>query len=210
MTQLPSPQGIRHTSFEGIIATALTALALSACEKPPVKEMAAAESVLTQARADEAERYAPDRLKEAEATFAEAQKKVQDKDYRGAVISAAEATEKARSASKAAGSAKTVAQSTTQVAVAEIRAALDEIAGIREEARKSKAPDAIFEGLQLRAEEAERAVQDISALVEKGNFLEAQKAATALRGQAVALPRLWREALDQWQATHGRKARVRK
>jgi hypothetical protein len=198
------------TSLEKLAGLALAALVLSACEKPPVKELAAAEAAVSQARTDDTERYAPERLKDAQAALAEAQRKVQEKDFRGAIAAAADATEKARSAPKVAASAKTVAQTTTQVLQAEVRAALDEVGAIREEAAKARVPDKAFQELEGQREAAERALQTVSDLAGKGELLGAQKAATELRAQVAALPGLFRDALDAWQTSHGRKPRVKK
>src|SRR5258706_15592930 len=88
---------------------------LAACDEPPTREVTAAENALALARQAGADRYAAERYHEAEAAIGEAKHKIQEKDYRGALSSATDAAEKARSAAQQAASAKTLGPSATEV-----------------------------------------------------------------------------------------------
>src|SRR5262245_26941047 len=122
----------------------LLGLAPAACEQPPTKEIAGAESAVQQARAYGASDFAPERFGEAQAALDDAHKRVQAKDYRGALSSALDAAEKSRLASQAATAAKALARNAAEVAEAEVQAALDEVAEIRAQAVKAKIPEAVF------------------------------------------------------------------
>ena len=65
---MPTPRLSR--SLLAVLATA----ALAACDQPPVKEIAAAEAALEQARQSGADHYAAERFKDAETAFHEAQR----------------------------------------------------------------------------------------------------------------------------------------
>jgi hypothetical protein len=188
----------------------LSCLALSACEQPPTKEIAAAEAALQQARADAADVFAADRFGEAQAAVADAQKKVQAKDYRGALSSALDAAEKSRLASQAATAAKTLARNAAELAEAEAQAALDEVAEIRAQAAKAKVPEKVFEPLLPQATEAATALASLVKALADGEILQAQKLAADIKTRAVPLPGLFRQAQEQWEAEHPRGRRPRR
>ena len=184
----------------------LSALLLCSCDKPPVKEMAAAEAALAQARKADAPKLAPDRFKEAEAALAQAQQKVQAKDYRGALSSATDAAEKAKTAAKAAASAITMAKSAVEVAQAEILAKLEEVTSVRQEAITEKVPDEAFGELITAAEDLKQKADGLAASAAE-DVIDAQKTAEALKAQAAALPGQFREALDKWRTEHPKRGK---
>jgi hypothetical protein len=185
-------------------------LACAACEQPPAKEIAAAESALQQARQDGADIFTPDRFGEAQAALADAHKKVQAKDYRGALSSATDAAEKSRAASQAAQAAKALARNAAEVAEAEVQAALDEVAEIRAQAAKAKIPENVFEDLLPQVTEASSALDGMAKALADGNLLEAQKLATELKAKVTPLPGLFREAQAKWEAQHPKSRRPRR
>jgi hypothetical protein len=180
-------------------------LLATACEQPPSKELAAAEAALAQARADGADAFAPEQFREAQAALADANRKVQAKDYRGGLSSALDASEKSRAASAAAGSARALARSSAELAGSEAQAALDEVAEIRAQATKAKVPDKAFEELLPRVAEAQAAVDAVAKALSDGDVLTAQKLTASLRTSVTLLPGLFREARVQWDAQKGRK-----
>jgi hypothetical protein len=186
---------------------ACCALALAACDQPPGKEIAAAEAALAQARIDQADAYAPDRYKEAEAALRAAKSKVEEKDYRGALSAAMDATEKSRAASQATASARVLARSAAEVALAELQAALEEVDAVREEARKAKVPEQAFAEAEPRIAEAREGVASVSETLASGRMLEAQKAALELKSRFGSLPAELREAMQKWQEEHPRGRR---
>lgn len=188
----------------------LLCLVSTACEQPPTKEIAAAEVALQQARADAADVFAPDRFGEAQAALADAQKRVQAKDYRGALSSALDAAEKSRLASQAATAAKSLARNAAELAEAEAQAALDEVAEIRAQAAKAKIPEKVFEPLLPQTTEAGSALDALVKALADGEILEAQKRAADLKARVAPLPNLFREAQEKWEAEHPKGRRPRR
>jgi hypothetical protein len=191
------------------IAAAIAAAAvLCACDQPPDKEIAAAEQQVEQAREAGAGQYAPARLHEAEAAMQDAHRKVVEKDYRGALSAATDAADKARAAAKAAKAAQTLARGSAELAQAEARVMLEEAARIQEEAVKAKVPDAAFEELEPRMRKVNEDLQAASAILDRGDLLEAQRAAVAVKTEAAALPAQYRNAVEAWRAANpkGRRA----
>jgi len=166
------------------------ALLLSSCEEPPNKELAAAEKQVEQARQAGAEQYAPARLHEAEAAMQDAHRKVGEKDYRGALSSASDAADKARTRGAA------------ELAQAEARIALEEAAQVKAEALKAKVPEAAFEELEPRAQKASQDLEAATATLKRGDLLEAQKVSASVKTEATALPALYRGVVEAWQAVH--------
>lgn len=193
-------------------SAALLALLLSACDQPPTRELGAAESALADARKEGADVFAAERFKEAEATLASARQKVDQKDYRGALSSAVDAAEKAKAAAAAVPSARILLKGAAETAQAEAQAILDEIAAVREEAAKTRVPDAAFETLQPRAADVEAALKAVEDSLDQGDLLAAQKAGADLKSKATGLGADYRAAFDKWNQEHpkGRKPPKRK
>lgn len=180
----------------------LAVFVLCACEQPPNKEIAAAEKQLAEARNAGADQFAPARLQEADAAIRDAHRKVDEKDYRGALSSAMDAADKARGAAKAVTAAKALARGAAEMAQAEARILLDEAAQIRQEAAKSRVPDAAFEEIEPRARKVYEDLAAVSAILQRGDLLEAQRVATAVKTEAAALPAQYRTAVETWEAAH--------
>jgi hypothetical protein len=185
-----------------LLALVLASLPLAACDQPPAKEIAAAEAALSQARKDGADAFAPEQWKAADAALAQARQKVEAKDYRGALSSAIDASEKARNATSAAASAKLLAKSAAEVAQAEAQAALDEVNVVKEEAAKGKVPDSAFSELEPKSEAVRAALAAVGNSLGAGDLLAAQKAAADLKAQAAPLAEAYRDALATWQEAH--------
>lgn len=184
-------------------------LLAAACEQPPSKEITAAEAALAQARKDKADVFAPEQFREAQAALADAQRKVQAKDYRGALSSALDTAEKSRTASIAAGSARALARNAAELAIGEAEIALDEVAEIRAQATKAKVADKAFEELLPRLAEAQAAVDAVTKALADGDVLTAQKLSAQFKEKVTPLPGLFREARVQWDAQKGRRPRRR-
>ncbi len=189
---------------------ALALVGLVACGEPPAKEIAAAETQIEEARKENADRYAADRLKEATTALEAARSKVQQKDYKGALSAANDASDKARAAKIAAATAKTLARGAAETAMTEVGVALEEIEAIRQEAAKAKVPEEAFADLLSKVDEVRQAQERVSDTLAKGDVLEAQKAASELKAQVTALPVQFREAQEKWIADHPAKGRRKK
>jgi len=195
---------MRRRHWFGVLGSLGCALLLSACDQPPAKEIAAAEAALAQARTAQADAYAPEQWKAAELALTQARLKVEAKDYRGALSSAMDAGEKARSAAQAVASSKVLIKGAAQMAQAELQAALEEVAAVREEAAKAKVPAQVFVELEARALEATQALGALANSLEKEELLEAQKAGADVKARFATLGSDFRAALDKWLADHPR------
>lgn len=180
---------------------------LVACDQPPTKEIAAAEAQVEQARQAGAERFVPERWRDAQAALASARSKVQQKDYRGALSAANDAADKGRAAVQAVAAAKGNAKGAAELAQREISVFLEEIDQLRQEAITAKVPEVAFAEVQPRVDEIREGVQRVTDTLGRGEVLEAQKAAAELRAQAADLPAAFRDARAAWEEAHpkGRK-----
>ena len=185
-------------------------LALTACDQPPAKEIAAAEAQIEQARQAGAERFVPDRWREAEAALAAARAKVQQKDYRGALSAANDAAEKGRGAVQAVAAAKANAKGAAELAQREIGVFLEEIDQLRQEAVTAKVPEEAFAEVQPRVDEIREGLQRVTDTLSRGEVIEAQKAAAELRAQAADLPAAFRDARAQWEEDHPKGRRPKR
>lgn len=188
-------------------AVLLPLLALSACDQPPIKEIAAAEAQIDQARTAGAERFVPDRWREAQAALATARSKVQEKDYRAALSAANDAAEKGRLAVQGVATAKAHAVRAAELAQREIGIFMEEIEQARQEALVAKVPEEAFADVEPRLAEVKEGLQRVADTLAKGDVLEAQKAAAELRAQATDLPAAFRDARAQWEEAHPAKGR---
>jgi hypothetical protein len=185
-------------------------LALAGCDQPPTKEIAAAEAQIEQARQAGAERFVPDRWRDAEAALGAARAKVQQKDYRGALSAANDAADKGRAAVQAVAAARANAKGAAELALREISVFLEEADQVRQEAVAAKVPDEAFAEVQTRVDEIREGMQRVSDTLGRGEVLEAQKAAAELRAQATDLPAAFRDARAQWEEEHPKGRRPRR
>lgn len=185
-------------------------LALIACDQPPTKEIAAAEAQLEQARQAGAERFVPDRWRDAQAALAGARAKVEQKDYRGALSAANDAADKGRAAVQAVTAARANARGAADLALREISVFLEELDQLRQEALTAKVPEEAFAEIQPRVDEIREGMQRVSETLGRGEVLEAQKAAAELRAHAADLPAAFRDARAQWEEEHPRGRRPRR
>jgi hypothetical protein len=185
-------------------------MALVACDQPPTKEIAAAEAQIEQARQAGAEKFVPDRWRDAQAALAAAQAKVQQKDYRGALSAANDAADKGRGAVQAVAAAKANAKGAAELAQREFGVFREEIDQVRQEAVTAKVPEEAFAEVQPRVDEIREGLQRVSDTLGRGEVIEAQKAAAELRAQAADLPAAFRDARAQWEEEHPKGRRPRR
>jgi hypothetical protein len=188
----------------------LAALATAACQQPPTREITAAEAAVKAAKDAGADRYAVDRWREAESALQAARDKVAAKDYRGAFSSANEAAEKARGAVQAVQAARGLARSAVVLARAETETLIEEVDAIRQEAATAKIPDEAFAEVEPQLAEAREALTRVGETAERGEPIEAQKAAAELKARVAGLPEAYRQARAAWEEANPAKGRRRK
>jgi len=185
------------------------ALCAAACDKPPTREIEAAQAQVDAARQQGAETYAADRMKEAQQALQAARARVEDGDYRAAVASANQATERARSAVQAVAAARTLARGRAQVAVAEVKAVLDEVDGVVQEAVAAKVPEEAFAEVAPQLAELRTRLGGLEAAIEK-DALRAETDAVELKNRAADLTTAYRQALAKWMAENRQRSRRRR
>ncbi len=182
-------------------------LLFCACDQPPLKEIASAESAVAAARAGGADIYAPERWNEAQRELAEAQRKLAAKDYRGALSAASGAAEKARLASQAADAARVNIESAVQILQEEIRAKLDEVEAARQEAIAARLPASAFSEIDVQVQAARSEIEALTVSLQKKDFLVARSSAETLKARVQPLLERLREARLQWEAEHPARRR---
>jgi hypothetical protein len=188
-------------------AVLAAALAAAACTQPPVKEIAAAEQQVERAREVGAERYAPERWKQAQAALIVARERLEGRDYRGALSAANDAAESARVAIETTGPARAKARSAADVAVVEVRTMLDRATTERAAAVKAGVPRRSLANLDARGQ---RAAQQLAAAVQQlgaGNVEMVEPVLASLRTEVTPLPDMYRDARTKWQARQPRRGR---
>jgi hypothetical protein len=189
-------------AFPREACTLLVALWLGACNHPPLKEIAAAESLLEQARSEGAQQFAPDRWKEAQEALRTAKTRLQERDYRGAISSATEAAERSRAAGQAAVARKVATRQAVETNRSEVDAVLAELASLREQAARARVPEAVF----AEVDGAAAAVREVESRLKQGDLLAAQGLAAELKARAAPLATAFRQAQVKWEAAHSRGA----
>jgi len=185
----------------------VAALAAAACDQPPVKEIAAAEQQVERARAVGAERYAPQRWKQAQAALTLARQRLEDRDYRAALSAANDAAENARVAIENTGPAKSAARNAAELAIGEVRTVLDRATAERAAAVKTGVPRASLAALDARGQ---RVAQQLAGAVQQlgvGNLEYVEPLLAELRTEVTPLPDLYRDARTRWEAKHPRRSR---
>jgi hypothetical protein len=187
-----------------VACTLLAALGLAGCNHPPLKEVAAAESLLEQARREGAPEFAPERWKEAQEALRTAKARLQERDYRGAISSATEAAERSRVAGQAAVAGKAAARQAVDADRAEVDAVLAELAALREQAAKARVPEAVFADVEGAAAAVREGLREVESRREQGDLLAAQALAAELKTRAAPLTTAFRQAQVKWEAAHPR------
>jgi hypothetical protein len=185
------------------------ALLAAGCDKPPTREIEAAAAQVEAARQQGADKYAADRMKEAEQALATARQQAADENYRAAVASAAKAGERARSAVQAVGAARSLARGRAQVAVTEVKAVLDELDLIGQEAAAAKVPEEAFSELAPQAQEVRESLTRLEEGVEKDPLL-AEASAAELKRRCSDLTTAYRQAQATWMAENRQRSRKRR
>jgi hypothetical protein len=188
-------------------AVLIAAVALAACDQPPVREIAAAEQQVERARGVGAERYAPERFKEAQAALALARERLEGRDYRGALSAANDAAESARVAIDSTGPAKAAARKGAEVAIGEVRTMLDRATAERAAALTAGVPRATLAALDARGRLAAVQLSGAVRQLALDNLDFVEPVLADLRTEVTPLPDLFRDARTQWEAKHPRRGR---
>jgi hypothetical protein len=190
-------------------AVLLAALVAVACDQPPTKEIAAAEAAIAAAEKQGAAVYCAERFAAAQTVLAEAQSRIQQRDYHGALSAANEAAEKARSAAKTAETAKKLARSAAELARDEARIVLDELTTLKTEAADARVPEEAFAGVEAELAAEQALIASVDEALAKQDFRGAQALGEEARAKAQALPDKYRQARSDWDAAHPKKPKAK-
>ena len=185
----------------------IAALAAAACTQPPVKEIAAAEQQVERARTIGAERYAPERWKQAQAALELARQRLEGRDYRGALSAANDAAESARGAIEATGPAKSAARTAAEMAVGEVRTMLNRAAAERAAAVKAGVPRASLAALDTRAQRVTELLAHAVKQLGVDNLTYVEPLLAELRTEVTPLPDLYRALRTQPSRRSGTSGR---
>lgn len=169
------------------IALVLAVLAVSlyiGCAKPPTEEIDAAKAAIESAKLAGAEEYAPDELKAATDKLAEAEEKVNMKDYEAAKSLAKEAEEKAKLAAEVAPVNKEKVKEELEKNI--LPALEKDYAALKKLEAQAKANKKVEEAIKSTLDEianidAEKG--DIKSAFDGGRYKEAKDKAEALKAK---------------------------
>jgi hypothetical protein len=161
---------------------ALLLLAISGCSGPPQKEIDQAQAALDTARGAGAERYAASEYTAAASALQKAHAAVEQRDYRQALNYAIDSRQRATDATSQAAEGKTRARTATEALYGEVATRANHLqAALR--AAETAAPAKALRAGQASLRDARAHLQKASASISGGNYDEATKTLTQVRGK---------------------------
>jgi len=147
---------------------------IAACgDDPPNKEIQQAQQAIDAARTSDAERYATDDFRAAQAALTRAQAAVVARDYRQALNDALDARDRAQTASKNAVDRKAVTKTEVDRALHDAALAIVDARARLRTAETTRRPRAQVVAIRREIADAEKRVQEARTLFEKGDYLSA-------------------------------------
>jgi small-conductance mechanosensitive channel len=181
-----------------------TLLLCASCSEPPQKEIDRAQGAIDAARAAGAEQYAGTEFGEATAALQQAHDAVGQRDYRLALSRALDASQRAQDAARQAADGRARARSEAESAVQASSAAIEQLEARLRGAPGGRSADAELKTARQALSAAQRTVQEASAAIRSGKYVEAS---AAVKNTATEIGRQI-AALDE--ATPARTARRRR
>ena len=179
------------------LAVLVAALAIAACDQPPVKEIESAEQHVAKAAQEGAREYAAERYQQAEDALVLAKRKMEDRDYRGALSAANDAADRARAALALVGPARAALRASLQLALTEVRTALDRAATERAVAVKGGVPKARLADPDARVAKATAALAEKQSRLTGSDPARMKDEIESLRIDVAPLPDLYRALRTQ-------------
>jgi tetratricopeptide (TPR) repeat protein len=164
---------------------ALLLLVFAGCSGPPQREIDQARSALDAARAAGAERYATTEYAAAASSLEKANAAVQQRDYRQALNYALDSRQRAVEAERQAADGRARARAQTEALYGEVASMTNRLQGALRTA-ETAAPARLLRPAQATLRDARAHLQKASAAITAGNFEEAAKLLTAVRGKVDA------------------------
>jgi hypothetical protein len=153
------------------------------CSEPPQKEIDQAQSAVEAARAAGAERYAADDFVAAVASLDKARAAVEQRDYRQALNYALDSRQRAGDATRQATDGKATAKKTVEALYGDIATRANNLQSALRTAESGGAAPKTLRAPQHTLRDARTALQKASAAISGGNYEEATKVLTEVRGK---------------------------
>jgi hypothetical protein len=151
--------------------------------EPPDREMREAQTAIDQARAADAERYAPEEFAAAVAALKQAEEAVRQRDYRRALDQALDSRERAQDSAKQSADQQALLRAQAEQALNDARALLDQTFARLADAQTSRVPRRTIAGLHATIANANAAVQEAGEAIAAGKYQEVERQLSDAAGQ---------------------------
>ena len=155
----------------------------AACSGPPQKEIDQAQAALDSARAAGADRYATSEYAEAASSLQKAHDAVTQRDYRQALNYALDSRQRAADATRLAAEGKARARSDVEAVYGEAATRANQLQTALRTAETSGTPAKALKPGHAALADARASLQKASAEISAGNYGEATKLLTEVRGK---------------------------
>lgn len=181
----------------------LLLLVAAGCSEPPQKEIDQAQTALDLARAAGADKYATTEFNDAASALQKARVAVDQRDYRQALNYAIDSRQRSQDAIRQAADGKSRAQRAAEAIVIEISTRAATLQGRVKAAEAARVPAKDLREARETMTAAQARLQEARTLIGAGNYDEASKTLTEVRGKLDA-------AIDAVQKIPQRPARKRR
>ena len=158
-------------------------LAAAGCSEPPQKEIDQAQAAIDLAKNADAERFAAEEYTAATTGLAKARAAVEQRDYRQALSYAIDARQRAQSATRQAADEKTRARKAAESLYGEIATRANRLQSLVRAADAGRATSKELREQRATLAEARKTLQEASAAISLGNYGQASKSLTEVRGK---------------------------
>ena len=165
-----------------LLAIGLLLLTSAGCSGPPQKEIDQAQSALDVARTAGAERYATSEFAAAASSLEKAHAAVGQRDYRQALNYAIDSRQRATEAARQATDGKARAKTAVEALYGEIATLANKLQAALRTA-ETAAPAKLLRASQTTLRDARADLQKASAAITAGNYADATKVLTDVRGK---------------------------
>jgi len=161
----------------------LVLLLTAGCSEPPQKEIDQAQAAVDAARTAGADRYATADFTAAVSSLDKARAAVEQRDYRQALNYALDSRQRAADAGRQAADGMARARRTADTAYTEAATRANALQSALRTAEANKTPAKLLKPGQTALHAARADLQKASAAISAGNFEDATKVLTAVRGK---------------------------
>jgi hypothetical protein len=165
-----------------LFASVLLLLFVAGCSEPPQKEIDQAQTALDLAKTAGADKYAITEYTDAASALQKARAAVDQRDYRQALNYAIESRQRSQAAIRQAADGKTRAQRAAEAIVIDISTRASTLQTRVKAAEAARAPAKDLRSAREAMAAAQARLQEARTLIGAGNYEEATKTLTEVRG----------------------------